>query len=296
LTAITDGVGAMAAQYTDPDGTVWDLTDIGPDVGWFTPPGVAGWGATAYTPTVDKLPRGGVNVRSIRSEEGRLTWPLHIYSDSSHLEFIQRYRAIKQAFLATAQRNQPGVLRVTRPDGTAREIEVIYEDGLRGETGENWMSANPVLTLMAPDGYWRDTAAVVENREYLPGTSFLAPFPQVSAGQVLGQSSVNNPGDVTAWPVWTINGPATVVTAANQTTGQSFVLTQAIAAGETITVTTKQPAVRGPVGQNLVNQLNWPDAYLWGLLPGDNDVNFAVAGASTGTKITLSFYPRYDGA
>jgi hypothetical protein len=296
LTLDTSGVGTMAAQYTDPTGTVWDLTDLDPDLGWFTTPGVSGWGATAYTLTVDKLPRGGVNIRAIRSEEGRLTWPLHIYSDSSHVEFVQRYRAIKQAFLMTAQRNQPGVLRVTRPDLSAREIDVIYEDGLRGEPGENWMSANPVLTLMCPDGYWRDITAIEENREYQPGVSFLAPFPQVSAGQVLGQSAINNPGDVIAWPEWTIDGPATVITAETETIGQSFILTQTIAAGETITITTKQPAVRGPVGQNLINQLNWPDAQLWGLLPGDNNVNFTVAGAGPGTKITLSFYPRYDGA
>jgi hypothetical protein len=36
---------------------------------------------------------------------------------------------------------------------TTREIECWYEDGFRGEPGQNWVSATPVPTLMTPDGY-----------------------------------------------------------------------------------------------------------------------------------------------
>jgi hypothetical protein len=113
---------------------------------------------------------------------------------------------------------------------------------------------------------------------------------------VLGITPIDNPGEVDAWPVWTITGPATVITATNVSTGQSFVLTKTLAAGELVTITTQRPTVRGPLGENLVNALNWPSCYLWPLIPGTNQVNFAVAGASTGTAIELSFYPRWAGA
>lgn len=295
--AVAENPDSMTATWIDPTGVSWPLTDDSPTIGWFTLKGPAGWGATPYEFVTDPHPRGGETVRFIRSKANRLTWPLHVYSDNTHVEFLTRYRSIRKAFVSTVLLGKPGILRITRPDGTAREIEAYYEEGFKGEGGgEDWLSANPVLTLFCPDGYWRSTAATVETRAFTPGSNFLSPYPTVSSAQVLGDTSVNNTGDVTAWPAWTISGPASVVTATNNTTGQSFILTKTIVAGETITVTTLQPAVRGPVGENLVNALNWPDAYLWGLLPGNNEVSFSVAGASTGTSIVMSFYPRFEGA
>lgn len=297
---VVDGVndaGTMTARWTDPTGEVWDLSDIDPELGWFTKPGIKGWGATSYTLTTDKLPRGGVSVRAIRSEEGRLIWPLHIYGET-HVEWLQRYRALKRAFLMTVHRNEPGTLRVTRPDGSAREIECIYESGFDGEGGsDDWLSANPVLTLMCPDGYWRDITPVVVPRSFNAGGNFFSPYPTVTPASVLGDSLVNNPGDVDAWPDWTITGPATVITATNNTTGQQFRITKSIGAGELITITTKRPTVRGPLGENLVSSVNWAGgAYLWRLLPDQNSVSINVAGAASGTAIEMKFYPRYEGA
>jgi hypothetical protein len=42
--------------------------------------------------------------------------------------------------------------------------------------------------------------------------------------------------------------------------------------------------------------LNWPDAYLWWLIPGDNAVIINVSGGAAGTTVELDFYPRYEGA
>jgi hypothetical protein len=191
------------------------------------------------------------------------------------------------------------LLRITRPDGTAREIEAYYEDGWTGTAGENWVSANPVLTLYCPDGYWRDVDAQVVRREHqTAGRPFLSPFLSVSNSQVLGASAINNPGDVDAWPSWTITGPAASVTATNATTGEAFTIDYDLLAGEQITITTTRlrPLVRGPGGQNLVGSLNWPGAVLWSLLPGVNDVNFSIAGSAEGTAIELAFHPRYEAA
>lgn len=284
--------------YIDPTGVAWELLDPDPDAGFFTKPGIKGWGATNYTMTTDKRPRGGLNIRAIWASEARLTWPLHIWGET-HMEWVQRYRALKRAFTMTVQRNKPGILRVTRPDGSAREIDVLYESGFEGEGGEgveDWLSANPVLTLMCPDGYWRDTDPVRVPRQYQVSGSFLSPFLSVSSAQVIGSSVINNPGDVDAWPSWTITGPGTSITATNNTTGQTWTLSKALNIGELITITTQRPTVRGPAGENLIDLLNWPTAYLWGLLPGDNDVTFTVAGAGGGTTIELVFYPRYEGA
>lgn len=296
----TDDPGTMTATWIDPTGTEWPLTTTDLDVGWFTRPGPAGWGAVKYEVVTDPMPRGGETVRFIRSQAGRITWPLHVHGetyegDLSRMLFVDRMRTIKRAIMMTVHRNKPGTLRVAR-GGTVREIDCYYEDGFGGEAGEDDLSANPVITFYCPDGYWRDPVAIVENRDFAAGVSFLAPFLTVSQGQVLGNSVITNPGDVDAWPVWTITGPADVVTAQNLTTGYQFVLTKTIAAGEMIIITTDRPTVHGPLGENLVGSLNLPDAYLWPLIPDNNEVNFNVSGAAAGTKIQLSFNPRYEGA
>lgn len=290
-----DEVGNMYATFTDPEGVVWQLSDTSDERGWFTTFGVAGWGALPYEFTTDPLPRGGESVRFIRAEAGRLTWPLHIYGDT-HMQFVQRYRELRRAFMMTVHRSLPGTLRVARPDGSAREIDVYYEEGFAGEPGQMWVYANPVLTLFAPDGYWRDVEATTVYREFSVGGPYLDPYRRVSSSEVLGATAVTNPGEVAAWPEWTITGPASAITATNNTTGQTFTVTYTLTAGQSITITTLRPTVRGPAGQNIASALNWPTAYLWALQPGLNDVTFSVAGSGGGTSITLNYHARYEGA
>ena len=292
----SEDFGSITATWTDPEGTVWPLSNISPETGWFTTERIGGWGARPYTFTTDPLPRGGVSVRFIRPEPAIITWPLHIYSDDSHVEFLQRYRAIRRAFMMTVHRNLTGTLTVQRPDGSSRVIDCYYEDGFKGEPGEMWRSANPVLTLMAPDGYWRDPIPVTVVRKQETGVDFLAGLPAVSSSQVLGATTVFNPGDVQAWPSWVITGPATSLTAVSNTTGYSFTLTYTLTAGQQATIQTLTPQVRGPAGQNLVGNLNFPSAFLWPLQPGNNAVTFTVAGSGAGTQIELDFNPRYEGA
>ncbi len=239
-------VGSMVATWTAPDGTVYQLSD--PMVGWFTRTEITGWAATTYEITADPNARGGETVRHIRAQPGRLNWPLHIYGDS-HMEFVTRERTIKRAFTMTVHRGLPGVLRVARPDGSAREIDAYYEEGFGGNVDEMWRNANPVITLYCPDGYWRDVQPIVEKRAYALATNFFSPFLTITGSNVLGDTVINNPGDVTAWPKWTIVGPATQLAATNVTTGQSFTLTYTLLANEKITITTDRPTVPGPAAR-----------------------------------------------
>lgn len=292
--------GTMHATWTDPTGREWVLTGPHEQHGWLTRPQVGGWGAAPVTLVTDPLSRGGVSVRHQRREARRITWPLHVYGDT-HLEFLDRYRRLMGAFTSTKYRGV-GVLRVARPDGedNAREIECLYEDGFGGEPGENWVSANPTLTLLCPDGYWRSTTKQFVERTYVAagGNPYLGPYMTVSSSQVLGESTINNPGDVEAYPSWTLTGPATQLSATNTTTGESFVLTHTLTAGQTatITITPTRAMLRGPGGVNLVGALNWPGAVLWGLVPGVNEVDFQVSGSAAGTRVELSYYPRYETA
>ncbi len=296
MPVVTTDVGSITAVWTDPTGTDWTLTNHGVDSpGWFTLPGPSGWNATTYELVTDPIARGGESLRFIRAKPGRILWPLYIFGET-HLAYLANLRAIKRAFTMTLHRRTPATLTVSRPDGTSRSIQCYYESGFEGEHGEGWLWSKDTVTLFCPDGYWQDSQIQTVTYSYTPGVDFLAPFPQVSAGLSFGDSTMTNVGDVDAWPTWTLTGPMSAFSATNLSTGYQWTLTYPLLAGEQITVTTYQPTVRGPAGQNLASALDWPDAYLWWLAPGDNDVVLNVSGADVGSSVQIDYYPRYEGA
>lgn len=295
-------VGTIRATWHAPDGTEWVLTPP-PDLGahrWLTMAGIAGWGAPPVALPADPHPRGGVRVRHRRAEARTITWPIHVWGDS-HLEFVAARRAITNAFVQT-RRLGPGVLRVARPDGTARQISGWYVDGAQGEAGEDWLHATLVVQLLCEDPWWRAVTPIADRRGYAGAAQpFLHPFMRIASAQKLGESVITNPGDVEAWPVWTITGPATSITATNHTTGEAWTLTPDFGDGDSLgdnvaVITTDPPTVRGPDGETWTGRLDWPGAVLWGLAPGDNRVTFDVAGADEGTEIAWSYHPRYETA
>lgn len=292
--AWTDDIGTITATWTTPTGDIYPLSDNSDLRGYFTTFGVSGWGATTFEYVADPIARGGEIVRFVRSQPSRITWPLHIWGDT-HQQFIDRYRQLRRAFMMTAHRGEPGWLTVARPDGSARRIAALYEEGFGGEAGQMHRFANPVLTLYCPDGAWLDEDEVVITRSYSTPVSFFSPFLTVSSASVLGATTLDNDGDLPAWPTWTITGPMTSIIATNLTTSQNFTLTSTLTAGQTITITTDRPTVRDGAGHNIIGAINWPSAQLWGLQPGENSVNFQVTGAAAGTAIRLAFYPRYEG-
>ncbi|MEU1761312.1 hypothetical protein [Micromonospora sp. NPDC005652] len=289
--------GTIRATWTDPDDIVYELTGPHDVHGWLTTQEISGWGATPISHVTDPLARGGVEMRTVRVEPRRITWPLNIYGETN-VQWRDRYRRLMKAFTKTTTRRQPGTLTVWYADGQARSIQAWYEDGFGGEGGQNWLFANPVLTLFCPDGYWRDVVQTKVRRDYAAttGKPFLKPYLSVSSSRLLGDTTITNPGDVEGWPLWTIVGPASSVVATNRTTGQSFTLTHELDAGEVVTIdtTSSRPSVRGPEGQNLVGALDWPASELWPLVEGVNDVTFQMVGAAPGAYIELVYHPRYE--
>ncbi|MFE9624299.1 phage tail protein [Streptomyces sp. NPDC006527] len=301
-------IGLATATYTDPAGTVWPLTDT--EAGWFTlADGTSGLGATPYTLTTDDHPRGGARLRHVQPQPRAIVWPLYVYGET-HLEFVERWRALASAFTRTLRRNAdgtrtPGVLEIARPDGTSRRIEVYYREGFegRGTKGSGRIVDSAVLTLWCADPYWWDTEAVTVHREYgTAAADFLAPFPTVSSSQVLGATTVVNAGDVEVWPVWTITGPASSITFTRQDNGEAFTVNPsavghgALLAGQKVTVRTDPPQVRYQDGSNWIGALDWPGASLWSLPPGSTDVTFQLDGAGPGSAVDLTYHPRFETA
>ncbi|MFB7594287.1 phage tail protein [Streptomyces sp. NPDC056160] len=294
-------VGYAVATYTDPTGTVWSLTDE--DAGWFTlADGVSGLGATSYSLTTDAHPRGGARLRYAQAQPRAIVWPLYVYGED-HVEFVGRWRALATAFTRTL-REGPGWLEIARPDGGRRRIAVYYQEGFegRGSKGSGVVSDSAAITLWCEDPYWIDPVEVSVHRETGALTSFFTPYPTVSSSQVLGATTLRNPGDVVVWPRWTVTGPASLITFTNQGTGESFSLDPtavghgALLAGQQVTISTDPPTVRYQDGSNWVGALDWPSAVLWGLSPGNNPVTFQLDGSGPGSAVDLTFNPRYETA
>ncbi len=285
------------ATWVDPTGNEWPLTV--PSLGWFTTNAVSGLGAIPTNMTTDPAPRGGTVIRHFQPAERIITWPLHIYG-TTHAEFVSRFRSLAEAFTRTDE-DGAGRLVIARPDGSARWISAYHQDGFTGEPGRGYLDDDVALTLYCPQPWWNDMEETVIRREYALAGTYLNPYPTVSSSQLLGQTDVSNPGNAIAYPVWRITGPASLVTITNDSTGEEFVIDPNAAgiahgnllAGETVTVTTDEPSVRGPADEIWTGALNWPDAVLWGLKPGLSSVTFTVAGSSSGTTIELSFHARH---
>lgn len=293
-------VGYAVATWYAPDGSVWPL--MNEDAGWFTlAENVSGLDAAAVQITTDRLQRGGVRVRHIQPMERVITWPLHVYSDDSHQEFVDRWRALMRAFTQTSELG-PGWLEIARPDGSARRVAAYYQEGFDGAKGFGVLSDNAVVSLLCEDPYWQDAVQQRITRGYAQGVPFMDPFPTVSSAHVLGETTLVNTGDVTAWPEWTITGPASSLTATLHSTGAAFTLNPTavghgnLLAGEQATIRTNPPQVRGPAGEIWTGALTWPGAVLWGLPRGESPVDFALTGSGPGSRVLMTFYPRYESA
>lgn len=329
--AYREDAGAPSFSWIDPDGQEWPLSNASEDLGWFTLRAVAGIGAAPIEITADVLPRGGESVRHILSKSNRLQWPLEIFG-STHEQFVERYRRISRAFTLTTRRELPGVLRIARPNGSVREIWCFYEAGLEAEGEENHLYARPVITLYCPEGKWRAAAPVVAQRTFTPTTgdpdgatpdvpvTFFSPFLSLASSSVVGSgtpvsgddadtgggtavddtgslTTITNPGDVDAWPIWTVTGPMSELRAWNETTGTRFALTYSLSELQTITITTDRPTVRGPGDANLSRYVDWfntAGTTLWSLTDGPNVIGLEVDGAGPTTSVRLEFVPRFD--
>jgi hypothetical protein len=282
--------GTLQAMWIAPDGTEVPLTS--PDLGWHSLD-------APISIMTDPHPRGGVRVRHIQPQPRYITWPMRMRG-ATHLELIARWRYVIGAFTQT-RRLGPGTLRIARPDGTAREIYAYYESGFHGEPGQGHTYDTAAINLFCEDPYWWDTAdqpPIV--REYVSTTvDYLDPYPQVSSGQSVdsGPFSINNLGEVEAWPVWTITGPMTSLIAENNTTGEAFTLTASLADNtEQIVIDTYEGTVTGPDDTSWFGFLDQPGAVLWGLAPGVNAVEFTMGGAATGSQVSLTWRNRWESA
>lgn len=198
----------------------------------------------------------------------------------------------------------PGTLQMARLDGTRRYINCHYLSGLEspegGDPGAIPFGTFTVL-LRAYDPWWygetQSRTFTVSSSTDLFGASGAPDFYIMPTELVGSGSTVNNPGDVDAYPTWTINGPMTSATFTLDT-GDTFTITNTLSAGESIIVSTdpRTPAfskILNDGGSNLwgTATTNYPN--LWALPAGDSTVTVSIAGSTSSSSVLLEFMPRY---
>lgn len=198
-----------------------------------------------------------------------------------------------------------GTISVTSPLGDVREIGCRYKSGLEidetPETGGT-QSQQADVTFHTFDPYWRDFADSSKTFEIGAAPTFFPIFPiQLTSSQIVASDTINNDGDVSTWPVWTIQGPGSVITLRNTTTGRAIVLEDTVlGAGESITIDTR-PTNSSPTGKtivkndstNLFSDLS-PLSALWELVRGNNAIQLEMAGAIVGaSSLTMSWRRKW---
>jgi hypothetical protein len=180
-----------------------------------------------------------------------------------------------------------------------REIEVHYKDGLGGDAASSfgtWQSLG--LEFRAFDALWRgspeswDRAVQQSTKPFLGGSSF---FPvELSGSTVSGRLEVFVAGDAPTWPVWTVVPPGNSVTLTHVGTGKTFALTGTLTETTTIDMSTWN-----------VTSASWPNNELYDrvpltsepfpLLPGRNELDLLMPGATSASRVTLTYRPQYLG-
>lgn len=190
----------------------------------------------------------------------------------------------------------PTKINANYDNGLTLFLQAHYVGGAESQWGDSggltW--AKWVLSFQAPNPHWISQTeesftigSQGTGRGLLPQLSRL----RVSSSQTLGVVSVNNVGDVQAFPIWTITGPVKELVITNGVLSFSF--NREIFPGETLTVNTETGTVVNSLGQNQYSLLN-PAPKLFPLQPGVTNLIIQGTDSSPDTRIICRYSPRFE--
>lgn len=277
-------------EYTvwiDPDGSMMPLAPEWRAAGRFAPPTVR---------EEDDVPgEPGSRLRAIKHAPREFSLALWI-EDTDPAALRRQMRDL--VFRMDPVRGD-GRIRVSSPAGDQREIHCRVVGGLEmsevlGETSADTVQ-RAVATFRAVDPYWYWVSDLVTEFEAGDPPSFFPIFPlRLASSEVFVDASVDNPGDVEAWPVWRITGPGTGLVLRNLSTGEVFDADITLASGERVVIDTRPGAktITRSDGTNLwteVDEMSW----MWALQRGTTLLRIEMTGTTPGvSKARLEFRPR----
>jgi hypothetical protein len=300
--------------WIDADGNEYPLTDQ-PDVkvifdreGFYMPP-------VDYV--LETVPLDNQCANGTAKQEGQQVVRLDIKPREVRLELLvegvdeaDKWAKIRKYIKAFSPLKGEGRLEVTTPGSPTRYLKCRYLDGLTGK--EDSESTTPTVqrlkvVLIAYDPYWY-SANTISLTLTQTGTqqTFFPFFPlRLTSFQTFAETVINNDGEATAYPVWTVYGPAQSLKFTNVTTGQFIQVNDPgpldegvmlLNSGQYLTIDTRPGnySVIRSDGTNLFKYVS-PDSVMWGLQPGDNIISLEIASAASETRVDLTYETKYLG-
>lgn len=301
----TDGGGG--GQPTSPPvqmtwtaaGQVWDL--LSPASGVRILQGLRGLTMPPVKHYRDTSPAlAGSRWRGSRTEQREVFWPLLVKANDG-----PSWVELDRELWAGLHPDVTGVWSVVAPSRSRRALTMRLDDD--GDAGH---PADPVsahaavygLTFVAEDPYWRGDDIVrswttATGSDFFGGAAKAPPF-IISPASTVSTATLTNPGDVPAWPVWTVYGPATAATLG--IVGQTVTVPFTIASGKALVVDTDPRAqtaylydVSGGELVNPVERTGDLGAVGFAAIPPGESVTLSLALTGSGTiqcRISPGYY------
>ena len=280
------------------DGKSWRLD--APDSGIVLMRGARGFGMVSVEHHRDEhaiIP--GSRWRDARVLEREIFLPLYVFSDGTSRDWQEHNRA----FWRGLRTGKTAWLYVMWPDGTKRRIQVRYEKG-----GEEAFEMDPVfygwakygIYLTAEQPYWegvdfppKEWGAALPVYFFGGGTSgpTLGPPFGIAKPTTSGRTSINNPGDVEAWPVWTITGP--MISCELGADGQTIIVPFPLVSGDVLVIDTRPTAQTAILNGTIDKTPNLGSFGFAQIEPGD-DVELTVLTEGTGGSVRVELTPLYE--
>ncbi len=195
-------------------------------------------------------------------------------------------------------RSGDGTLKVVDDTEHSRILKCRYAGGLEGDgrnSGSGWQKVG--LRLRALQPYWQDE----EYQDYLfvldaPVLFFQTPFfpLHISKGTIDGNVTVNNPGEVEAYPLITAHGPLTSLEVQNVTTGKTMNFPSlSMTASDVLTIDARPEVLSVKLNGTNAFSLLSASSSMWSILPGNNQLKITTSGTSSESSVTISFAARY---
>jgi hypothetical protein len=278
----------MSATFYD--GTVWPLTN--PSTGVLLLPDVVGLGVGPLDLYFTSSPGvAGSRYRGERALSRPVVWPLGVYSDGSSQAWLELDRALWRGL------RRPLVWSVTQqPTGETRTLacRFVSEPSAFAHDPSRIGWAEYEVNLVAEDPYWAGEPIV---REF--GASETEPFIPVgggppfhiSEGSTIASASIENPGDVDAWPVYTFAGPMTAVEVAID--GRAVGTTTDLLEGDVLVIDSDPRRQSATLNGTRVRGIITPHDFA--PVPAGGITALDVTMVGTGT-VAVRLVPRYERA
>lgn len=192
------------------DSTLWELSGTRSSNGVRLLAGTRGFHFPPKTPFKSVAANApGSRPRGHRVTDREVMWNLAVYEGGRS----QAWLDFDAAWWKTLEYGRTGTWVVTQPNGTSRRLQLsMVDDGFPSvDVDPSLMGwAHYGVTLEATQPFW-EGAPIVGGP--WSGGSDPGDFPwHIGSGSTLGSAVMSNPGDVDAYPVWTVEGPTTSVT------------------------------------------------------------------------------------